>query len=113
MLTYHPVVSWQKVSELTESMEENGWQGAPLVVADGEYLITGTHRYTAASRNLNWSDYQIPTIELAEVFAEDGKDFEALHAEYGSPTIGETGMFEALLGELSYDICQKYGIDYR
>jgi hypothetical protein len=110
MIPYHEVRDYEHMKKLMASMEANGWVGAPLVIWDDEYLITGSHRY-AAAMELGWDESEIPTIELAEVFAEAGLDFEQLHAEYGYPTIDEHGMLVALLNELPEEIREKYGID--
>jgi hypothetical protein len=110
MIPYHGVQDWNKVRLLSESMNANGWMGAPLVVWDGEYLLTGVHRY-AAAQSLGWSDSKIPTIEISAVFAEAGLSWVSLHTEYGSPTIEGSGLFESLLAELPQVIRSKYGID--
>lgn len=110
MVPYHEVRDYDHLKTLMESMEANGWVGAPLVIWDGEYLITGSHRY-AAAMELGWSENEIPTIELADVFAEAGLDFIELHREYGEPTISDHGILVALVNELPKEIRDKYGID--
>lgn len=111
MYTYHPVQEPEKVEALAKSMEENGWQGAPIVRYGDLFLLTGCHRYTAASEVLGWTDKEIPMIDIQDVFEEDGKDFDELHAEHGSPTIDETDNLCDLLDELSEEIREEYGID--
>lgn len=111
MYTYHPVQEPEKVEALAESMGEQGWQGAPLVKWGEMHLLTGCHRYNAASKVLGWSDKQIPMIDLEKVFAEDGLDFACKHAEHNSCTIDESYDFCQLLDELSDDIKAKFGID--
>ena len=111
MYTYHPVDEPQKVETLAKSMEKNGWVGAPLVKWGDMSLLTGCHRYNAASKVLGWEDSEIPMIDLEDVFAEDDKDFAELHEKHGSPTIDETYNLCCLLDELSDDVRQKYGID--
>lgn len=110
MIPYHEVHDYKLMKKLMESLEANGWVGAPLVVWEGEYLITGAHRY-AAAMELGWDESDIPTIELADVFAEAGLDFEQLHAEYGYPTIDEHALLVELLNELPEEVREKYGID--
>jgi len=110
MIPYHEVRDYEHMRKLMASMEANGWVGAPLVIWDDEFLITGAHRY-AAAMELGWAESEIPTIELAEVFAEAGLDFDALHAEYDYPTIGEHSLLVELLKELPEEIREKYGID--
>lgn len=110
MIPYHEVHDEAHKEALMKSLKEHEWVGAPLVIWDGEYLLTGSHRY-AAAMELGWSESDIPTIELSEVFAEAGLNFEELHRAYGSPTISDHGMLVALLQELPDGIRQKYGID--
>lgn len=42
-------VEYEKVNELVESMLENGWVGAPILVY-GNDLMTGSHRFEALQR---------------------------------------------------------------
>jgi hypothetical protein len=108
MVPLHEVEDWGKVGELMESIKQNGWQGAPLV-AWGDQLITGTHRY-AAWRKLGYCDYDLPTIDLSEVFAEAGFDIDELHEKYGYPTVDDPEFVDFIL-ELPAEIREKYGID--
>lgn len=110
MVPYHEIRDHVHLARLVESLAKHGWIGAPLVIWDGEYLITGAHRY-AAAMELGWSERDIPTIELANVFAEAGLDFTELHREYGEPTISDHGILVALVNELPKEIREKYGID--
>lgn len=80
--TPHAVTDQSKLAELAASMQEHGWQGAPLVLLDEDQLITGTHRYTAWTRVLDRPANEIPTIGLDEIFARHGLDLAALCAEY-------------------------------
>lgn len=77
MNPYHTPDDAQKVSDIAESMERDGWIGAPLV-ADGEQLLTGAHRYHAAYRVLDWTDAQIPVIDVREIFEAHGLSYDAL-----------------------------------
>lgn len=49
--TFHPIdtniETNDRLAEIATSMIANGWQGLPLV-ADGEQLLNGAHRYTAS-----------------------------------------------------------------
>lgn len=103
--TLHEVQDLQKVEELTESMVENGWQGAPLVVW-GDGLITGVHRYAAAQE----AGIEVPTVNLEDVFGEAGIDFEKAWETEGQPTYGEYGMI-CLLELLPSEVRDAYGID--
>lgn len=113
MYTYHPVDDKQKVQNLATSMKENGWVGAPIVKWGSEALLTGCHRYNAASKVLGWADRDIPMIDLEELFEEDGKDFEELHAAHNYPTTNDSDAYDfcQLLDELSDEIRAEYGID--
>lgn len=109
MIPYHEVHDAAKVERLAASIDANGWQGAPLVVVDGEFLITGVHRY-AACRKLYIPDNEIPTIELSDVFAEAGIDLDAALSAEGYPAVGEP-LFEAVVLDLPHSIREKYGLD--
>lgn len=104
--TVHEVDDPAKLRKLVASMRKRGWIGAPLVLWD-DILLTGTHRYAAARR----VGIEVPTIDVTEVFAEAGLDFEAIHADYDSPTIDEWFYVVAILDQLPWDIRDKYGID--
>lgn len=109
MIPRHEVNDWAKVEALAESMERDGWQGAPLVRWDN-YLITGTHRYYAASRLLEWSDGKIPTITLEELYEEAGMDFAEMEEALADYVIC-ANYDELLVNELPAEIREKYGID--
>lgn len=79
MEVLHEVRDEAKVAELAASIGRDGWQGAPLV-ADGEQLLTGTHRY-AACKLVGLADDEIPTIDVRDLFAGAGMDFDATWAE--------------------------------
>lgn len=96
------------VANLSASMRRDGWLGAPLV-ADGDQLITGSHRH-AAWLDIHGADDDIPTIPLRDVFAEDDLDFDAEWAASGNPVLGDQE-FVALLELLSATTREKYGID--
>lgn len=110
MQTPNGIESQEHFETIRKSLEENGWQGVPLVKWGDEYLITGSHRY-AAAKSLDWFDYEIPMIDLEEVFAEAELDFYELHEIFGSPTIDEI-FGSALLWELPSETRDKYGIQF-
>lgn len=110
MQTYHEPRDMEKVAELAASMEANGWIGAPLVTFGDDQLLTGAHRYTAA-KSLDWSDREIPTIGIEEIFAEAGLDFAAEWAalmDEGMSIDVATVEVVALLPEA---VKAEYGID--
>src|SRR6266487_5139381 len=91
-IPYHPVNDPEKFHRFVDVLlqaldEERPWPFPPLVAA-GEFLITGSHRY-AAAEEVGWDDNDLPIdiVQLDDIFLEAGLDFEALHAEYGSPSI--------------------------
>lgn len=108
MVAPHEIRDRAYVAELAASIAANGWQGAPLVVWE-DFLITGTHRY-AACQSLDWTDSEIPTIDLTEVFEEAGMDLLSTHADEDSPTVDEPS-FLYVLQALPVAIREKYGID--
>ena len=110
MIPPHEVRDEQKLEEIKESLKQNGWQGSPLVIWGDDDLLTGSHRYAAAV-DLGWSDSEIPTIDLEDVFAEGGLDFDELHEIFDYPTLDEiTG--SGMLDELPKSIIKKYGIQW-
>lgn len=103
-----------KARALAADMENRGWVGSPLVVwSDYGQLLTGVHRYEAASEILGWSDSEIPTIDILDVFAEDSQDFSKILAKHGNPGpfANTWGAFVDMLDELSPTIREKYGLD--
>jgi len=88
MDTLHEVTDPAKAERIAESIELNGWQGAPMV-SDGDLLITGVHRYAAMrmlDRNMEVDQHTIDIRELvenydeqiAELMADDFTGVEAL-----------------------------------
>lgn len=108
----HEVRDPEKVQRLAASMEANGWQGMPLVIWEvyGQ-LLTGVHRYEAAHEVLGWSDSEIPTIDIEDIFAEAGIDFHKALERYGNPWVTNYE-FTRVLWELPEAIQAKYGIDW-
>jgi hypothetical protein len=112
----HEITDWGKALDLAASIEDRGWQGAPLVV-DGDQLLTGTHRY-AACQVLGLLDDEIPTVEIAEVFAAAGLDLEAELAENGfaDPWANLSDLLVVERERCGYGlpaaIREQYGIDW-
>ena len=98
---FHQVIDRDKLAELIVSMETNGWQGAPLV-ADGDQLITGAHRYVASIA----AGIDAPVVDIRDIYPE----WETLHADFGSPTSDDPDYVYAVL-ELPSDLIEAYGID--
>ena len=77
----HEVDSPQKVADIKKSIEENGWQGRPLLAipsGDGWQLLTGTHRVNAASEID--PELQIPVVKIpdSEYTEEEWKELQGL-----------------------------------
>lgn len=109
METLHEVRDTAKVRDLEARIERDGWQGSPLVV-DGEQLLTGTHRY-AACKALGMPDYEIPTIDIRDLFADAGMDF---HASWSAAEDIYADWCQAMvyvLDQLPPVIRDTYGID--
>jgi hypothetical protein len=98
---YHDIRDEAKLSELVASMQVHGWQGAPLV-ADGDQLITGSHRYVAAEQ----AGIVALVVDIRDIYPE----WDALHAEYGAPTIDESD-YTFALADLPTALREEYGID--
>lgn len=65
-----------KLAALEADMRANGWTG-PALVADGEQLLTGAHRFAAAQA----TDTAIDVVDIRDLFAVEGLDFEAAYAD--------------------------------
>jgi len=94
--TFHPIDTSPENSHLAEivaSMTVNGWQGMPLLAA-GDQLLNGTHRYTASEIvgidpmvhemeiTLNWGDedeYLLRDLADAHDTLEILRALRALH----------------------------------
>lgn len=83
-----------KLEEAKADLEQNGWQGPPLVSHDGR-IITGTYRY-AAARALGWDLADLPTVTLEELFTEVGLDMHGVIAEVDYPALDEDEFIEVL-----------------
>lgn len=111
--TIHDVNDDAKVAELVASMRANGWAGMPIVVWDDKAL-TGVHRLAACEI----TGIQPETIDLADVFAEAGENFDDAVADYldyydRSPNADwDSGITERIYPYLSSKIQNKYGIQY-
>lgn len=102
----HDVRDDAKLTELTASMREQGWQGAPVVISRegfGDQALTGSHRIAAAEA----AEIDVPVVEIRDLMADNGQDFDALAAELG-------GWYEVAV-RLGYylpaDVTAYYGLD--
>lgn len=74
-------VDTDKVAELAASIEANGWQGMPILVAAASgMLITGSHRFAALATLDDADDMEV---------AEDVQDIIDAYCEENDVTIDE------------------------
>lgn len=107
LIPYHPLEDRGKYDAITADMVRRGWHGTPLV-RWGDNLLTGAHRSrAAASAGL----HEVPTVNLPDVFREDGKDFQAYWRHFDQPSITNPGAVAQLVTQLSDRTRAKYGID--
>ena len=107
METLHEVRDTAKVERIAKSIEENGWIGAPMV-ADGELLITGVHRY-AALRQIDRTDmlYEV-TIPIQDIIEGYDAKIEERMSEDGDDWYEA---MKATVAELDEDTRTEYGLD--
>jgi len=98
---YHEVRDSVKFDALCEAIEQHGWQGAPLV-ADGECLLTGSHRYAACKA----VEVKPEVVDIRDIYPE----WEEVIADWGNPTWGE-GMYAQAVMSLPEGILEQYGIE--
>ena len=101
------------ITALVESLREHGWQGAPVIV-DGDFsdIIDGNHRYEAA-KALGWSDDEIPSADIRELFAAARMDFDAIVADTDYATGDMNARTEAqmmALEQLPSEIADDYNL---
>jgi hypothetical protein len=109
---YHGVHDEDKLATLIGNMVLNGWQGAP-VVADGDCLITGAHRWHAVREiekmyEVGKTDTEVllHVVDIRDIYPE----FDDLMDEFDNPTIGEP-LYAQAIDSLPADIRDTYGID--
>lgn len=109
METLHEVRDGGKMLVLAAHIKRDGWRGAALV-ADGEQLLTGSHRYPAC-KLIGMTDGEIPTIDVRDLFAGADLDFDTTWAEaeeiYGDWYQAMVYTLEALPATVR----DEYGID--
>lgn len=106
METLHGVTDEAKVQRIAESIERDGWQGAPMV-ADGDLLLTGVHRY-AAMRQLDREDVvERHTIEIRDICP----DYDAKVAELMAEDFSGLEAIQMVLEDMPEATRTEYGID--
>lgn len=106
---WHEIRDETKLADLIESMQANGWLGAPIVVIDGHIAITGSHRLAAAE----FVGLDVPTVDLDELLAAHGTSLADLDEEYG--TLPGDELHYEVVTRLDYhlpaDVVDHYGLD--
>ena len=108
MVPPHDAFDAAKTAALADDMDARGWVGAPLV-AFGEQLVTGSHRY-AAAQSLDWTDADVPTVSLDDVFEDAGLDFAAIYDDHNAPDFGSFDFGHMIATELPAEVRARYGI---
>jgi len=106
MNTLHEVRDTEKVNRLAKAIEENGWQGPPMV-ADYDCLITGVHRY-AALRQLDREAYvECHTIDIRDIV----ENFDAKIDELMDSGLDWIESLRRILDDLPESTRTEYGMD--
>jgi hypothetical protein len=109
---YHSVLDEEKLAALIADMLENGWRGMP-VVADGNCLITGSHRWHAVREiekmheaGKTDTEVLLHVVDIRDIYP----GFDSHMDVWGNPTIGEP-WYTTSIGYLPADVCDRYDID--
>lgn len=101
--TAHDIRDGAKLNKLMASMREQGWQGQDLV-ADGDQLLTGTHRFFAWTMIGNDAD-EIPVIDIRDLNVYlGGFTWDEVLEDAGGDT-------EFALTRFPQSVQQRYGFD--
>lgn len=103
MLPLNGIEDLQKVTTIARSLLSSGWLGAELV-AVGDELITGSHRFYAA-RSIGWSDSQIPVVQLDDLVP-------GLLELHDYPGIGTDDFVYMIETGVPLNLRVKYGIEF-
>mgnify|MGYP003149437823 CR=1 FL=1 len=106
METLHGVTNPAKVLKIVESIERDGWQGAPMV-ADGDLLLTGVHRYAALRMLDRAMEVEEHTIDIRNICP----DYDARVAELIAEDFDGMEAIQITLEGLPVAIHNEYGID--
>lgn len=101
LIPVHEVRNEDKLESLKASMTENGWTGADLV-ADGDQLLTGSHRY-AAWVGIGNDPEELPVIDIRDIFIS-GTSWDELMEDGGHDT-------EWALSRYPQGVQHRYGFD--
>lgn len=97
--TWHEVTDLDKVADLAANMTANGWVG-PELVADGDQLLTGTHRWAAAEQ----AGIEPLVIDIRELVPDWDERIAATSLPY------EVAVAE-VVRDLPADVRRDYGLD--
>ena len=107
MDTLHEVRDNEKVKRTAKSIKENGWIGAEMV-ADGDLLITGVHRY-AALRELDLEhELDEHVIDIRDLVEDYDAKIEERMNEDGDEWYEA---MKAIVAGLDADTQAEYGLD--
>ena len=100
-----------KVESIGASILESGWVGQPIVIVDGGWAITGSHRIDALSDigSQLHHEFDVPTIELSDIFEENGLNLDEIMANEDVAEPWAPG-FENVLYSLPSSVMDFYGI---
>ena len=108
MQTLHEVTDEAKVAQIAESIECDGWQGADLV-ADGELLLTGVHRYAAMRQLDREQELDRYITDIRDLIADYDEQIDSLMADDWE---WEEAL-EKVLDGMNAETREAYGIDFR
>jgi hypothetical protein len=83
----HEAEDPERLAELTASIRDNGWTGAPLVLLGGGTLLTGSHRY-AAARACGLTDIPVVWVEDLVDWPDDFRGDRTDACELLEATVG-------------------------
>ena len=105
-----PLHDWTdlaKRDELVESMEENGWIGAPIVVLSEIQALTGAHRIAAAVK----AGVDAPRVTVEDLCALYGLDWASIRAEWPDDTMSWYPAAASLRDRLPREVVEYLGYD--
>jgi|GEM_PF-2441726 len=101
---FHGITDKEKLRQLTKDMEENGWNGRPIIVIDcgGEYsALTGSHRIEAA-RKAGLYEIPVAVVDHGTMF----EDYDITVSDLKCPSY-----IMAMLEEYDEEAAELYSED--
>lgn len=99
--TWNGIEDQTKLQNLIDSMEADGWVGAPLV-ADNNQLLSGSHRYVAAQT----AGIDVEVIDIRDIV----ENWDEILGEYIYDFDYDVAVVYAM-NDLANDIKAEYGLD--